>query len=177
MREFLASLLGISMALIAGGCAQPAASPEAPDMREADMAAIMTLEREWLKAFEAKDADKVASFYAEDASVLLPNMPIVNGRESARNTMSGMFADPNFFLTFDSTKIEAARSSDIAYSQGTYTMATTDAKMKGNVATEKGKFVTVFKKQEDGTWKVVADIVNADGPATSAPPNLSAPRP
>jgi ketosteroid isomerase-like protein len=33
------------------------------------------------------------------------------------------------------------------------------------VLTEKGKYVTVYKKQADGGWKAVADIFNADAPA------------
>jgi quercetin dioxygenase-like cupin family protein len=35
-------------------------------------------------------------------------------------------------------------------------------------ATEKGKYVTAWKKQADGSWKVTEDIFNADAPAQAA---------
>jgi ketosteroid isomerase-like protein len=34
--------------------------------------------------------------------------------------------------------------------------------------TDKGKYITVFKKQADGTWKAVEDMVNSDGPMAPA---------
>jgi ketosteroid isomerase-like protein len=46
-------------------------------------------------------------------------------------------------------------------------MTSTNPKTK-KPATDKGKYVTVFKKQADGSWKVVADIFNSDGPAAPA---------
>jgi hypothetical protein len=43
-------------------------------------------------------------------------------------------------------------------------MTMTNPKTKKPV-TEKGKYVTVYKKQADGTWKAIEDINNADAPA------------
>ena len=42
-------------------------------------------------------------------------------------------------------------------------MTMTDPKAKKPV-TDKGKYVTVYKKQADGSWKAVADIMNSDMP-------------
>jgi ketosteroid isomerase-like protein len=72
-----------------------------------------------------------------------------------------MVKDKNFTVTFASDKVEVAKSGDIGYSQGSYTATTTDRKTK-KVLTEKGKYVTVYKKQADGKWKAVADIWNQD---------------
>jgi ketosteroid isomerase-like protein len=35
-------------------------------------------------------------------------------------------------------------------------------------APDKGKYLTVFKKQSDGTWKAMEDMVSSDGPMTPA---------
>ncbi|MBA2471329.1 MAG: hypothetical protein H0V41_03460 [Pseudonocardiales bacterium] len=51
-----------------------------------------------------------------------------------------------------------ARSGDLAYSTGTYAFA--------NPPIDKGKFVDVWKKQADGSWKAVIDIFNSDLPVT-----------
>ncbi|MEE8113118.1 MAG: hypothetical protein V3T23_02065, partial [Nitrososphaerales archaeon] len=63
------------------------------------------------------------------------------------------------------TKVEVSRSGDLAYSHGTYEETVNDP--EGNPVTNKEKWVTVYEKQPDGTWKVVADIWNSDGPAAS----------
>ena len=49
----------------------------------------------------------------------------------------------------------------MAYLQGTYTM--TDPKTKKPMA-DKGKYLTVFTKQPDGSWKAIADAFNSDPP-------------
>jgi ketosteroid isomerase-like protein len=53
----------------------------------------------------------------------------------------------------------------LAYSHGTYEVTVNDP--EGNPVTDKGKWVTAWEKQPDGTWKIVADIWNSDGPAAS----------
>lgn len=166
------SLVGLGLALVLTGCTQaPPAPAQAPDMRAADIEAIRAMEANWVQAFASRDAAQVASFWTEDASVLMPNMPIIEGRAAAMTTVENMLKDPNFYVTFNSTKVEVSRASDLAYSQGTYTMATSDPKGK-MILTEKGKFVTVYKKEADGSWKAISDIMNADGPPTSADPTL-----
>jgi ketosteroid isomerase-like protein len=57
------------------------------------------------------------------------------------------------------SRVEVAKSGDLGYTQGTYTMTTTDPKTKKPV-TDKGK----CKKQADGTWKAVADMSSSDTP-------------
>jgi ketosteroid isomerase-like protein len=63
--------------------------------------------------------------------------------------------------------VDAAKSGDLGYSQGAYTMTFTDPKTK-KVRTVNGKYVTVFQKPADGGWKAVADIFNEDAPAAPA---------
>ena len=77
-----------------------------------------------------------------------------------------MIADRNFSLTFAADKVDVAKSGDLGYSQGAYTMTYSSLKGK-RVVTEKGKYVTIFKKQADGSWKNVADIFNADAPVAA----------
>ena len=70
---------------------------------------------------------------------------------------------PKFSLELTTAKVEVS-SGDLAYSQGTYAVTATDPKTK-KVIMEKGKYVEVYKKQPDGSWKIVEDINNADAPA------------
>jgi ketosteroid isomerase-like protein len=57
--------------------------------------------------------------------------------------------------------MEASKGGDMIYSQGTFAMTTTDAKTK-KVKTENGKYLTVYRKQADGSWRLAADAAVAD---------------
>ena len=146
-------------------CTQQAPAP--PDTRAADVKAVQDLEAACVKDIATKDADKIANYYADDASVLFPTIPIVTGRENIKTVWKQSLADPNFALTFQSTQGGASKGGDLAYTIGTYSMTVSVPKEKKPV-TDKGKYVTVFRKQADGTWKVVADISNSDLPAAGA---------
>jgi uncharacterized protein (TIGR02246 family) len=158
------SLPAAVVLVILAGCSQ--APPPVLDTRETDAKAIRDLETAWEKAFATKDVDKIGVVYADDASAFMPNSPVLNGVAAIKAALKPMVEDKNFSISFASTKVEVSKSGDLAYSQGAYTMNMTDAKTK-KVFTEKGKFVTVFKKQAAGGWKAVADIINADAPAAA----------
>jgi uncharacterized protein (TIGR02246 family) len=161
------SLVICALIVTVAGCSQ-APPPAPPDTREADATAIRNMETAAQADWAARDADKIAAFYADDASMLMPNMAILNGKDAIRNSLQAFVAgDPNFALSYSSDKVEVAKSGDYAYTQGTYTMKMTDPKTK-KVLTENGKYVTVYEKQADGSWKAVADINNANAPASPA---------
>ena len=114
---------------------------------------LMRLDREW--SASVKDMDKFLSYYASDASVYPPGMPLAKGSGAIREVLTKMSSAPGFSLEFGPTKADVAASGDIGYITGTY-----QASMNG--ATEKGKYVEVWKKQSDGQWKVREDIFNPD---------------
>jgi len=129
-----------------------------PDTRKADEAAIRAASADWSKAAQAKDLDKATSYYADDAVFFVNNGARVKGKDSIKMAWKPMLETPGPGLTFETTYVEVARSGDLAYEYGAYDLKT-EAK-KGKVADEKGKYVVVWKKQADGSWKAVADINN-----------------
>ena len=154
--------------LTLAGCAeQPKAPPPAPpDTRAADEAAIHAAVKEWSASAQAKDADKFTSFYAEDAVVMMEDAPDVSGKAAIRQAIGGMMQDPNFSLTFETGRVVAARSGDLAYETGTYALTLSDPKKKPS--TEKGHYVVVWQKQADGAWKAVRDVPVSDPPEDTA---------
>ncbi|HTA95878.1 MAG TPA: DUF4440 domain-containing protein, partial [Verrucomicrobiae bacterium] len=58
------------------------------------------------------------------------------------------------------SKVEVARSGDLAYDTGAYSFTRNDA--SGKPVTATGKYLVVWKKQADGKWKVIQDIDNRD---------------
>ena len=145
------------------------AAPAPPDTREADVKTVKDLEVAWSRDAGMKDADKLASYWAEDAAIMIPNEPIIHGREKGKETMKAMMADPNFAMSFQPTQAEASKGGDIVYTVGTYAITMSDPKDKKPV-TDKGKYLTVYKKQADGSWKAVADMFNSDLPVPGSTP-------
>ena len=146
--------------------APPPAAP--PDTRAADVKTLRDLDAQSLAAWAAKDVDRIAAFYTEDASIGVPNMPLVRGREAMRAGLKGVFADPNFKLEFAPGEVEAALSGDLGFVRGSYTATQTDPKSAKTVV-EKGNYLIIYEKQADGSWKVTNDFATPEAPAAEAP--------
>ncbi len=145
--------------LLAAGCA---ASVNVEQERNT----LMELDRAWSQT--TKDLEKFLTYYAPDASVYPPGMPIATGSASIRDAFTKMTSMPGFSIQWSATKADVSTSGDLGYTSGTYSMTVNDA--AGRPMMEKGKYVTVWKKQPDGQWKAKEDILNAD----AAPPVPSA---
>jgi uncharacterized protein (TIGR02246 family) len=157
--------LTICLMIFAAGCSQaPTPAPAPPDTRAADEKALRDGETAWVSDWTAKDPEKIASHYADDATLMVPDMPAAKGKEEIRKALKMITDDPKASLQFTTASAEVAKSGDIGYTQGTYTMMYTDPKTK-KVLHEKGKYVTVYKRQADGSWKAIEDINNADAAA------------
>ncbi|MGB6471411.1 MAG: DUF4440 domain-containing protein [Candidatus Acidiferrales bacterium] len=133
---------------------------EMQQSRTADEAAIRAACVAWSQAAQARDIDKTVSFYADDAVAFSDRGPLENGKGALRKEWTNLFALPGPGLSFVATDVDVAHAGDMAYAYGTYNFGTADK--KGKVSDQKGKFVTIWKKQTDGSWKVAVDIDNSD---------------
>lgn len=153
-------LAGIAL-LVLGGC-----TPAPPPTPVVDTAAIETGiradETAWNKDWSDKDLAKITSHYADDAVVMVPGGPAMKGKTGIQDGLKPFMADPNIKLEFAAQRVEVSKSGDLATTQGAYSMTMTDAKTK-KPTIEKGTYVTVYKKQADGTWKAIEDINTPDG--------------
>jgi uncharacterized protein (TIGR02246 family) len=152
-------ILCLALTLLTAGCSNAPTPP--PDTRAADLQAVKDVEAAWVKDAATKDADKWASYFTDDGSGLYPGAATLNGKAAIKAAMASIFADPKFSLTFQSTRAIASKGGDMVYSEGTYTMTMTDPKTKKPM-TDKGKYLTIYTKQPDGSWKAIADTFNSD---------------
>ncbi len=105
-----------------------------------------------------KNAERVASFYAEEAIAYPPNEPVAVGKAAAKKVWAAYFSDPTFTISWKTAHAEV--TGDLGYTAGPY-----EASFKGpdgKTVNEKGKYLCVWKKQNDGTWKAVHDMWNTD---------------
>ena len=141
----------------------------AADTKSAIEKALRDLDAQWSAAAGAKDLDKTVSFYSDDAIVMPPNAPGATTKEAIRSIWKEVVASPGAALSWKATKVEVAKSGDLACVSGTYEQTTIDA--SGKPVTDRGKYVEVWEKQADGKWKCGADIWNSDLPATAPVPS------
>ncbi len=128
-----------------------------------DEQALRDLDAQWAAAAGTKDLENIVSYYSDDATVLPPNAPAVTAKDAVRKTWKEMLDLPGFALSWKATKVETAKSGDMAYVIGTYDMTFNDA--SGKSVKEHGKYLEVFEKQADGKWKCGADMFSSDLPA------------
>ena len=118
--------------------------------------AVKAAEADMLAAFHGKDAAKLTSYYASDAVLAVPGRT-VKGAYAIGKANAEDLKDPAFKLDFTNDRTDVANSGDLAYTTGSFNVTYTNSKTK-KVQQEKGTYVTIFRKQSDGSWKAVADI-------------------
>ena len=123
-----------------------------------ERARILQLDAEWSGAAQARDIDRVLSFWADDAVVFPPGSPAVVGIAAIRDFVAKSFQTPGFTISWKTTTVAVSRSGDMAYTTGTNRVTFTAA--DGKEGAVEGKAVTVWRREKDGAWKCVIDIWN-----------------
>jgi len=134
--------------------------------REQDRQAIAKAEADFEKARADRGLEGWLSFFADDSADFVRGGPFTFTKDEMRQRLQKDF-DPADQLTWKPVKIEVADSGDLAYSLGTWQLKGKD--QKDNDVTQTGKYLTVWKKEKDGSWKVVADTGNVDPPPAATP--------
>ncbi len=122
-----------------------------------DIAALRRNSEEYAKFLVAQDFDALARLYCEDAVLLPPRHAAVRGRDAIKRWMA---AFPRITLCkIDIEEIDT--QADLAWDFGTCRMTLQPGDPPGPIE-RVVKYVAVHKRQPDGSWRIVADIFNAD---------------
>jgi|HubBroStandDraft_4_1064222.scaffolds.fasta_scaffold42936_2 uncharacterized protein (TIGR02246 family) len=154
-RVWIAAASALALLSLAG-CKEQADTSAISDALKADTT-------QWNADWAARDAAKIASHYADDAVMMQPGADPASGRQAAQQGVTEALKDPNFTLTFAADRTDASTSGDMAYVQGHFTVTQTDPATHAKVA-QNGSYVTVYRKQADGSWRAVADIASPGAP-------------
>jgi uncharacterized protein (TIGR02246 family) len=117
--------------------------------------------KDFADSYNRGDDKAVAAFYAEDAVVLPPDSDLVRGRDAIEAFWKGGHAAGMKNMKLEIVDVE---------SNGTYAIETgkamADVQPAGQAAakSESFKYVVVWKKQKDGSWKIIRDIWNGMAP-------------
>ena len=147
-------------------------SPAAPaGLSDADKTALEAHSQSFGKMAVAGDYGAlVKAYYTADAILLAPNMPIANGPAAIEKLLHTF--PPVTSLSLHTEEVVSA--GDMAWGRGTYAM--TMAPPGAAVVADSGKWMEVYQKQADGTWKTTRDMFNSNlaPEAPAAAPKKSA---
>jgi len=128
---------------------------------EAERASLLATDAAWSNS--AGDLEAFLSYFTDDARFLAPDGPQATGSEEIRESFTALATLPGFTLTWRANFADVASSGDLGYTVGTFELMVDGP--DGAPATRTGTYATIWRKQSDGEWRVVADIPNFDSPA------------
>jgi uncharacterized protein (TIGR02246 family) len=138
-------------------CQAPA--PEAAPLSEEDVGAIKASTDSFVEALLAGDWAAFAALYTEDAVVMPPNVPVVEGRVALQ-----AFLEPlSRFTQVELTIVQIDGRGDLAFVRATYS-ETFIVEGTPEPIHDTGKYVQIWRQQPDGTWLIAINIWNSDLP-------------
>ncbi len=129
---------------------------------EAAKAALMAADRAFAEATARRGAAGWTSYFTEDARQF-HTRGVSIGKATIRAVMTRAFADTTRRLVWHPLYAEVGRSADLGYTVGRWESRALGADGKWT-ADGTGNYVTIWRKQADGSWLVAADIGNQDAP-------------
>lgn len=131
----------------------------------AEQTSLLEADRDFARATAAERLEGWVRFFAENGAMFPAGRPVVRGHEAIRALMGPAFETEGFLLTWDPLETEVSAGGDLGYTHGTFESRSPGA--DGDVTVTTGKYLTVWKKQADGSWRVEADIGNENPPTES----------
>ena len=144
-----ALVAAISSAAYAGS------KPKDEGVREA-RAAIEAANAKFSEAFARGDAKALAAMYTPDAIAFPPDSEMIRGNE-AIGTFWKTTRDSGV-TSATLTTVDVGRSGDVAYEVGKVSLTIQPVGKEPTTAVE--KYVVVWKRHSDGSWKLHRDIWN-----------------
>ena len=137
-----------------------------PQATSVDQAAeeqkLMETSRQWAKS---KTNEEYLSYWHENAVLMAPGQPTLNGHEDISKMLESTKDIPGFAVDWEPQEAFVSKSGDLGYLIERTSFTMNDS--LGNPMTEFHKTVTIWKKQEDGSWINVVDMYNQDPSITS----------
>lgn len=153
----------IALGLFAVACTPKAEAPAAAApaaLSSAELDAVKAVDAAFAAAMNAKDSTAVFGIYADDAKLMPPDAPVLEGA-AIHSTLTGLMAGgaSDFVLT-----------PTLSYGVGdlAYTVGSASFSMGGK--TETVKYTEVLRKGADGKWRYVVDMFSGVTPPPAAKP-------
>jgi len=139
---------------LAAGAAKAATSKK----QTAALEAMKKADLEFCAATKARGLDGWMSYFDADATAFPPGKPLIHGKAQLREFYAKIWETPGITVDWHPVKADIAASADLGYTIGVAEWRWPEK--DGKTATRASKYLTVWKKKPDGSWKVQADLGN-----------------
>lgn len=130
---------------------------------EAERERLRQTDQEWAAAAAAgQDVERIIAYWTDDAKVYPDGMPVVEGKAAIREFVAGSLAIPGFVVTWQPQEVVVSPDGRFGYTAGANQFTAPDP--NGVAMTTHGRYLTVWRKEADGSWKCVTDIWNTGAP-------------
>ncbi len=132
------------------------------DDLEAFKAAVQDTLDKYSAAMNAEDSDLWISLYDENGIQMSPNASAVVGKPAIEKGIRQSYQAldwEKFTIRLEEVQV----GGDWGFARGTYSAFITP-KAGGETAFIDGKYLTIFKRQPDGSWKIFRDCFNSNVP-------------
>ncbi len=127
----------------------------------ADIAAVEEVLNQYTVGVNTGDLELWLSLHTDDVVKMEPDVPAIFGKEELRTFFKPLFDD--FITEMALYPEEAQVEGDLGFARGTYTLSITSTE-GGEPFFVDGKYLTLCKRQADGSWKISHDCYNSNVP-------------
>ena len=135
-----------------------AGTPVAQVCRKLGGEALLQLSRDWSDLVAAGDLESALAVWVEDAVMMPPDTRALEGKAAIRGYVEAARELPGFSIRWEPVSVHVAASGDMAYMIERNVTTVDDP--EGNTVTTYGKVVTIWRKDDDGSWRNVVDMWN-----------------
>jgi ketosteroid isomerase-like protein len=129
----------------------------------AEQAKLLRRDAEWADLASAgKDVDKIVSYWSEDAVLIFPGQPVLEGKTAIRAYVDSSLKTPGFKIHWVSEKPVFSPDGKLAYMRGTDELTVPGP--NGTPITLHLRGISVWRLEADGEWRCVVDISNEQPP-------------
>jgi ketosteroid isomerase-like protein len=140
--------------------AQPSPNPLTQPTLTPGMIHLMELETQFAAAVATGGGKAFARWFADDGATLADGRPPVIGREAI--AAQAQWDPKDYQLTWTAQGAQMGPSNDMGFTWGHYDGTGKDA--YGQPVTHSGRYMTVWKRLPDGSWKVMLDASASEPP-------------
>jgi len=153
MKRLLIVIPLVLVCWLTAGC-QQSEEVAAVDV-EADIQAIKDIIAEWEVAANASNIDGSTSHIADDAVLIPPSEPVINGKEKLLSDLEKMYDQFTFQDVYEVKNVDL--SGNLAVAHVTYSTVATP-KVGGETKKGNGNWIMVFEKRSDSGWNCIYSI-------------------
>lgn len=155
--------LSASAQVLGGGAWTPGTTTSAPNPLSDTTVSpgktlLYDLEARFAKATVEGGGKAFATWFAEDGVTLANNQAPVRGRDAIARQAT--WTPQSYRLTWTPTDAQMSPGGDMGYTWGHYEGRSQDP--DGNAKVTEGRYFTIWRKEPDGSWKVVLDASNEE---------------